>query len=125
MKTKTIFIGVGVILTGFILFNFKSIMGTRDEAAVMKLRNNEFLTPSFLNVKSGIFKDGSAFEGYTFTEGILLKESIRAKAQSELKGFTGCIDVNVNTWQSKGSSYRKEQHQITDFKKVDCLDVLK
>jgi hypothetical protein len=125
MKTKTIVIGVGVILAGFVIFNYQNIMGTRDEAAVMKLRKNEFLTPSFLNVKSGIFKDGSAFEGYTFTEGILLKESIRAKAQSELKGFTGCIDVNVNTWQSKGGSYRKEQHQITDFKKVDCPDVLK
>jgi hypothetical protein len=125
MKAKTIVIGLGVFVSGFLLYHAVNKMQTRDEAAVMKLRKNEFLTPSFLNVKSGIFKDGSAFEGYTFTEGILLKESIRAKAQSELKGFTGCIDVNVNTWPSKGGSYRKEQHQITDFKKVDCPDVLK
>jgi hypothetical protein len=122
MNKKIVF-GLGAFAVGLGISFALTNMNDNNEAAVMKLRDNQFSTPEFLYAKSGIYKDGSAFDGYTFSEGIRLKPEVQKQAKIELKGFTGCIDANIQSFKSDKYS-RKKYHQINSFKMTDCPKVL-
>jgi hypothetical protein len=127
MTGKTALISLSVLATGICIYaiNITLQKMPQNQPAIMKLKKNKFLTPGFVYVKMGIYKDGSAFESYTFSEGIPIKNNIQQKAESELKDYTGCIDVNVETKKSKDGSKHSSIQKITDFKKIECPDLMK
>lgn len=119
-----IVVGLGIFVTTAAIAFTVIRTSTKNDLAVMKLRNNQFVTPGFLYAKSGIYKNGYAFDAYTFNEGINIKPDIQARAKQELKNFTGCVEVNLESWNDKKQNKKSTYRQVTDFKKTDCPEML-